>query len=48
MTTTLFPQINVTDLALALGGVLLIGYAYWGVMIVRHRATVAAGRGDAT
>ncbi len=38
MTTTLFPQINVTDVALALGGVLLVGYAYWGVMIVRHRA----------
>jgi NRAMP (natural resistance-associated macrophage protein)-like metal ion transporter len=37
MTTTLFPQINVTDLALALGGVLLVGYAYWGVMIVRRR-----------
>jgi Mn2+/Fe2+ NRAMP family transporter len=37
MTTTLFPQVNVTDLALALGGVLLVGYACWGVMIFRHR-----------
>jgi NRAMP (natural resistance-associated macrophage protein)-like metal ion transporter len=38
MTTTLFPQVNVTDLALVLGGVLLVGYVYWAVLIVRHRA----------
>jgi NRAMP (natural resistance-associated macrophage protein)-like metal ion transporter len=38
MTTTLFPHIDVTELALALGGVLVVAYVYWGVLIVRHRA----------
>jgi hypothetical protein len=35
MATTLFSQINVTRLALALGAVLVVGYAVGGVLYLR-------------
>ncbi len=38
MTTTLFPHIDVTILALALGAVLLVIDTVWAVVIVRRRA----------
>ncbi|MDA8359967.1 MAG: divalent metal cation transporter [Actinomycetota bacterium] len=38
MATTLFSQINVNDLALALGGVLLVAYAVAGTVVLRNRA----------
>ena len=37
MITTLFTTINVTDLAVVLGGVLLVFYAIAGVLMLRHR-----------
>jgi len=39
MATTLFSSINVKVLTLALGGVLLVGYAIAGVLVVRGRRT---------
>ena len=38
MATTLFSQINVSELAVVLGILLLIGYAVGGVLVLRHRA----------
>ena len=37
MATTLFSSINVTDLALILGGVLLVSYVVMGVILIRAR-----------
>lgn len=37
MITTLFTTINVNDLALVLGGILLVFYAIAGVLMLRHR-----------
>ncbi len=37
MATTLFSQIKVNDLALVLAGILVIGYAVAGVVVVRNR-----------
>src|SRR5271157_5290451 len=39
MITTLFTTVNVNDLALVLGGVLLVFYAIAGVLMLRHRGT---------
>jgi Mn2+/Fe2+ NRAMP family transporter len=39
MTTTLFTQVNVTDLALALGAVLLVSYIAVGAYLLRARHT---------
>jgi NRAMP (natural resistance-associated macrophage protein)-like metal ion transporter len=41
MATTLFSSINVNDVALSLGAVLLVGYAVAGVILVRTRHTRA-------
>jgi hypothetical protein len=37
MITTLFTTINVNDLAVVLGGILLVFYAIAGVLMLRHR-----------
>jgi uncharacterized membrane protein SirB2 len=39
MATTLFSGLNVTDVALGLGAVLLVGYAVTGVILLRNRRT---------
>jgi hypothetical protein len=39
MATTLFSSVNVNDVALALGAVLLVGYAIAGVILFRTRHT---------
>jgi NRAMP (natural resistance-associated macrophage protein)-like metal ion transporter len=38
MITTLFPSINVNDLALVLGGILLVAYVVGGVVLLRNRS----------
>ena len=38
MATTLFTQVNVNDLALVLGGVLIVSYVVTGVALLRWRA----------
>jgi hypothetical protein len=39
MITTLFTTVNVNDLALVLGGVLVVFYAIAGVLMLRNRVT---------
>ena len=39
MITTLFPSINVNDLALVLGGILLVVYVVGGVVLLRGRSS---------
>jgi NRAMP (natural resistance-associated macrophage protein)-like metal ion transporter len=49
MITTLFPSINVNDLALVLGGILLVVYVVGGVVLLRNRSAkppVAAISGE--
>ena len=43
MATTLFSSINVTDLALVLGGVLLVSYVVMGVVLIRGPQAAARG-----
>jgi NRAMP (natural resistance-associated macrophage protein)-like metal ion transporter len=38
MITTLFPSINVNDVALVLGGILLVVYAIGGIVVLRNRS----------
>jgi NRAMP (natural resistance-associated macrophage protein)-like metal ion transporter len=38
MITTLFPSINVNDLALVLGGILLVVYVVGGIVLLRNRS----------